>query len=589
MRRMSTRITRTGRDRGATAVIVAVLMPVVLLGLGAIVIDVGSFYAERAQTQNGADAGAIAVAQTCAAGACDITAANAYAPANSNGTINTTNEVRTGFPCGGNIPSAIANPVPPCPLGSENGTICPTPPTAPTPPAASTPYIDVMNNTRNTSTGTTLVPAFLGKALLGNGYQGQTVAACAQARWGYPAPSGNTVPMTISQCEWYRDTNSGATFAAPPDYRVAPANTPWPPAFPYSQYDPKASPTQVPVVGGEDVLALHGTENVVTNGEFETTPLGWTNTPNGGNGPNVSQNTDLTFVHDGAGSLKITWKKDAAGVESADDVNQSTIAGQVYVLSGWVYVPSGQPSVRLYVKPSGAPVYSTTQSGDGAWHQLSLEFLADGSRVDIGLVSASATTSGQVAYLDTVVLALKTDPKCQGAPNPASGFDQPGGFGWIYDPNNDCTAVIDVNNTTPDNTGASMDPACQSVLQADSCDPGSEPTPPCQPKIMFVPVYDGFCSNQSKTCDVARVCGSLPSQSNGCYHIKGFAAFVPTGFQLNGGGGLTQKSSISSTAYCKGNDKCVYGFFAHELVPYTGSVCSDPACYLGIGIVTLTG
>ena len=57
---------RGGRDeRGAVAVIVAVLM-VALLGFTALAVDVGMLYAERAQLQNGADAAALSVAQTCA-------------------------------------------------------------------------------------------------------------------------------------------------------------------------------------------------------------------------------------------------------------------------------------------------------------------------------------------------------------------------------------------------------------------------------------------------------------------------------------------------------------------------------------------
>jgi Flp pilus assembly protein TadG len=52
-------------ERGAAAVIVALLM-VVLLGCAAISVDVGMLYAERAQLQNGADAGALAIAQDCA-------------------------------------------------------------------------------------------------------------------------------------------------------------------------------------------------------------------------------------------------------------------------------------------------------------------------------------------------------------------------------------------------------------------------------------------------------------------------------------------------------------------------------------------
>ena len=558
------RMIRKAPDGGAMALVVAILVPIILLGLGSIIVDVGSWYSARAQDQNGADAAAIAVAKSCAAGSCTPAKAASYVTGPANGRL-----AQQYIVCGSSSTGGLTSCSSPPPAGvHENGTACPV--------ARSGNYVDVMVKP---SSGT--IKSFLGPGK-------QAVAACAQARWGYPT-SANTVPMTISQCEWYNDTNNGATFATPPPYLVAPTSTPWPPAWPYANYDPKASPRQVPTVGGEDVLALHGTANVSTNGDFETTPLGWGKTPNGSNGPTLSQNTNLTFVHDGAASLLVTWNTGAVAAESADDPNQVTTGGQVYVLSAWVYVPSGQPAVKLYAKGTAPAVYSPSQAGDNAWHLLSIGFTATGSGTDIGLVSNAATTKGQVAYLDTVVLALKTDPKCQGAPNPPSGFDQPGGFGWLDDPNNNCTAVVNSNNTIPDNTGGSMDTACQSVLQADSCDPASEPTPTCQPKIMFVPIYDGYCSRSSKTCSVLAICGALGPQSNGCYHVKGFAAFVPTGFNLNGSGGLTQRSSISNTGYCKGNDKCIYGFFTKELVTNPGPICTDPSCYLGIAIVNLTG
>lgn len=52
-------------ERGATAIMVAVMM-VVLLSFGAIAVDVGAMYAEKSVVQNGADSAALAVAQTCA-------------------------------------------------------------------------------------------------------------------------------------------------------------------------------------------------------------------------------------------------------------------------------------------------------------------------------------------------------------------------------------------------------------------------------------------------------------------------------------------------------------------------------------------
>ena len=68
-------------ERGAAGVIVA-LMILVLIGVGAMSVDIGQIYAERAQLQNGADAGALAVAQMCAnAGGCTQNAANAAAKA----------------------------------------------------------------------------------------------------------------------------------------------------------------------------------------------------------------------------------------------------------------------------------------------------------------------------------------------------------------------------------------------------------------------------------------------------------------------------------------------------------------------------
>jgi hypothetical protein len=61
-------------------------MALVLIGAGALAVDVGQIYAERAQLQNGADASALAVAQACHKSGCTQTEAEAFAAelANSN-------------------------------------------------------------------------------------------------------------------------------------------------------------------------------------------------------------------------------------------------------------------------------------------------------------------------------------------------------------------------------------------------------------------------------------------------------------------------------------------------------------------------
>jgi Putative Flp pilus-assembly TadE/G-like len=78
---------RTDGERGAAGVLVAVMM-LVIIGAGALAVDVGQIYAERAQLQNGADAGAIAVAQACHATGCSQAEAEAVAGALANGNSN---------------------------------------------------------------------------------------------------------------------------------------------------------------------------------------------------------------------------------------------------------------------------------------------------------------------------------------------------------------------------------------------------------------------------------------------------------------------------------------------------------------------
>lgn len=75
-------------EEGAVAVMASLLM-VLVLGMTALVIDVGIVFAERAQLQNGADAAALAIAQECAyqdscdPGTASLTAAN-LASSNAN-------------------------------------------------------------------------------------------------------------------------------------------------------------------------------------------------------------------------------------------------------------------------------------------------------------------------------------------------------------------------------------------------------------------------------------------------------------------------------------------------------------------------
>jgi hypothetical protein len=226
-------------ERGAIAVIVTVLVGGgVLLGMGALVVDTGQMYSERAQLQNGADAGVLMVALGCAKGTanctmsvaslnnpkCDSTpgASSGIAGCNANDGATKIDQV-----CGsGSGLSPCTGPQTDCPTWKGPGS-----------------YAQVQTSTLNQD-GTTLLPAVFGRAVLGNSYD-KTVHplhACAQAAWSAPAGLQNAVAFTISYCEWQQDVATDGSFATYP---------PWPPSF----LDVKAG---TPAAKAEHVLVLHG-------------------------------------------------------------------------------------------------------------------------------------------------------------------------------------------------------------------------------------------------------------------------------------------------------------------------------------------
>jgi Flp pilus assembly protein TadG len=231
-------------DRGAVGVLIAVLIGGgVLLGMGALAVDVGQLYSERAQLQNGADAGALGVAKTCARGTCSPAVAASYANANA-----ADNAAAVSLICGSGSLGA-------CPASTGKSYDCPGP------PAAGTNYVDVHTSTL-TSGGSTLLPPSFSRTLLGmSSYKGSTVLACAQAEWGAPSATSG-VAVTFSACEWDQATQNGTVFAQPPPY---PPNT-------------------IPPASLDQVLKLHTTSGTSCptepSGADGPGLFGWTDDPN---------------------------------------------------------------------------------------------------------------------------------------------------------------------------------------------------------------------------------------------------------------------------------------------------------------------
>jgi hypothetical protein len=199
---------RTKRDEGAIGVLVAIVVVIVLLPLAAIAIDAGGIWAERRQQQNGADAGALAVGQTCVEGTCDggtgpsSTAGNL---ADSNSNDNTT---QVDLVCG------TATGLSPCPAATGERWDCP-------PAAGSVPYVQVYTSVL-TSDNKHLLPTWFGRVVLGSSFNGAAVKSCARAAFGPPGSLTSALPLTISKCEWLKYTNDDTSYAPLPPYGSPP-------------------------------------------------------------------------------------------------------------------------------------------------------------------------------------------------------------------------------------------------------------------------------------------------------------------------------------------------------------------------------
>ena len=179
-------------ERGASALFICICL-IVIIGLCALVIDVGALYQERRELQSGADAAALAVAKDCAgATACPGTMTNtarSYADANADDGASAVDSI----------------------CGNYAGTPgCANPPTVPT----GSKYVRVTLSTVDGDSGGTEVSFGLARAL---GFTGDTVHATTVAAWG-PLKAATTVPLTFSVCEFNAATNNGTSFASGPPW-----------------------------------------------------------------------------------------------------------------------------------------------------------------------------------------------------------------------------------------------------------------------------------------------------------------------------------------------------------------------------------
>jgi len=155
------------------------------------------------------------------------------------------------------------------------------------------------------------------------------------------------------------------------------------------------------------------------------------------------------------------------------------------------------------------------------------------------------------------VIYLHTTSKAGSCPAGPSGFDLPGGFGFLDDPTNTCSTTVSTSGTYNDNTGVSASQACKTALAAAQAGK----------YIIYLPIYNSVTG----------------TGANGVYTLQGFAAFVLTGYHLPG---FSAASWLTGKVPCSGSDKCISGFYTQGLVPAGGTV-GGPS--MGAMVIQLTG
>ncbi len=137
-----------------------------------------------------------------------------------------------------------------------------------------------------------------------------------------------------------------------------------------------------------------------------------------------------------------------------------------------------------------------------------------------------------------------------------AGADAPGNFGWTTDSGN-CQVSI-TSGTYGGNTGNNVSSDCQTFLQ----NAWSKRT------VLYVPVYVSLSGTGATVT----------------YTLKGFAAFVLTGYDLPS---FKQNDWVTGKDPCSGGQSCISGFFIQALVPSVAG--SLGGTNLGADIIKLTG
>jgi hypothetical protein len=142
-------------------------------------------------------------------------------------------------------------------------------------------------------------------------------------------------------------------------------------------------------------------------GNFESGNAVWNGAADAGVAPTQTIATDIVYT--GFGSLQISWTTGATNPRLQLDWLDTFIVGKTYVVSAWIYVPTGSPDVQWHINHLGVSSPATATKDSWIQHTYAFTATAAGGPGDIQLRPASAPAAGQYVYIDDAVVYLQDD------------------------------------------------------------------------------------------------------------------------------------------------------------------------------------